>query len=161
MSSLDDYNLDDPSAAGAGLEYVSDRVADKWKRLATYFIDYFLLNIFFQILSAFIPQPDYTEVINPNDVFPVLMSYLGQLLIISSIVSFLYYALMEIYVGKTIGKMALKTKVVTLDGEKPTNIQILGRTLARFIPFEPFSFLGGQGIGWHDTLSGTRVIEDR
>jgi hypothetical protein len=34
----------------------------------------------------------------------------------------------------------------------------LGRSAARSIPFEPFSFLGGQPTGWHDRLSETRVV---
>jgi len=35
-----------------------------------------------------------------------------------------------------------------------------GRTLCRYIPFEPFSFLGNKPIGWHDSLSKTLVVKD-
>jgi hypothetical protein len=38
--------------------------------------------------------------------------------------------------------------------------QILGRTFSRFVPFEPFSFLGS-GHGWHDRWSDTRVVRTR
>jgi len=37
-------------------------------------------------------------------------------------------------------------------------LQVLGRNLARLIPFEPISFLGSTRTSWHDRLSGTRVI---
>jgi uncharacterized RDD family membrane protein YckC len=72
-----------------------------------------------------------------------------------------YYVLLEYYAqGKTLGKLLTGTKVVTEEGQHPTILNILGRTLARFIPFEPFSFLGN-GNGWHDSLSRTRVINVR
>lgn len=75
---------------------------------------------------------------------------------------FLYYVLIEmISGGKSFGKLITKTKVVTLDGGKPTLGQFLGRSAARFIPFEPFSFFGTPGKGWHDSLSKTLVIDEQ
>jgi type II secretory pathway pseudopilin PulG len=45
------------------------------------------------------------------------------------------------------------------DGRKPPLKNILGRSLARYIPFEPFSFLtGSHPMGWHDRLSDTLVV---
>ena len=71
-----------------------------------------------------------------------------------------YYMLTEGLFQRSLAKFITRTRVVTADGGRPTFGQILGRTLARFIPFEAFSFLGGHGfpIGWHDSLSGTRVV---
>ncbi|GAB5558329.1 MAG: hypothetical protein SchgKO_25420 [Schleiferiaceae bacterium] len=71
---------------------------------------------------------------------------------------FLYYSLMEHFFGKTIGKFLTSSKVVDANGEKPTFGRAAGRTLARFIPFEAFTFLGDNGL--HDSLSKTRVVED-
>jgi uncharacterized RDD family membrane protein YckC len=52
--------------------------------------------------------------------------------------------------------------VVRFDGNKPNVPQIIGRTFARFIPFEPFSVaFGSSNNGWHDSLSGTRVVSVR
>jgi len=68
-----------------------------------------------------------------------------------------YYVFFESIFNATPGKMVTKTRVVTLDGAKPSFGQILGRTLARFVPFEAFSFLGGNS-GWHDRWSKTRVV---
>ena len=41
------------------------------------------------------------------------------------------------------------------------NVDAEAQEAARFIPFEPFSFLGGGGNGWHDSLSGRRVVRVR
>ncbi len=70
----------------------------------------------------------------------------------------IYYMFFEAMFGRTPGKWVMRTKVVQLDGSDPTVVQILKRTLCRWIPFEPFSFLGSQPFGWHDSWSGTRVV---
>jgi uncharacterized RDD family membrane protein YckC len=72
-----------------------------------------------------------------------------------------YYIGLEAIAGRTVGKLITGTRVVRFDGHRPHFPQIIGRTAARFIPFEPFSFLGGSGYGWHDSLSGTRVVRVR
>jgi uncharacterized RDD family membrane protein YckC len=69
-----------------------------------------------------------------------------------------YYALSEALFGRTLGKLVTRTWVVNESGGKPTFAQILGRSAARSIPFEPFSFFGTEPTGWHDRLSGTRVV---
>jgi uncharacterized RDD family membrane protein YckC len=70
----------------------------------------------------------------------------------------LYYVAFEAIFGFTIGKMVTGTRVVTVDGHRPTFLQILGRTAARFVPIEPFSIFGSTLCGWHDRWSGTRVV---
>lgn len=67
-----------------------------------------------------------------------------------------YYLVFEGVWQRTPGKFILGTMVVNATGEKPSFGQILGRTLCRFIPFEPFSFLGREG--WHDSIPKTKVI---
>ena len=74
--------------------------------------------------------------------------------------AFLYYALFEIIFEKTPGKFLTKTRVVNLQGGKAEMGDILIRSLIRYIPFEPFSFLGTTPIGWHDKWSKTRVVRD-
>jgi uncharacterized RDD family membrane protein YckC len=74
----------------------------------------------------------------------------------------LYYIPQEALFGKTIGKMVTGTRVISNDGHAPTFGQIVTRTFCRMIPFEPFSFFGGgEPMGWHDTISETRVVRDR
>ena len=81
-------------------------------------------------------------------------------LVLSYFLMFLYYFVQEALWGRTLGKLITRTKVLTYEGDKPSFIQIVGRTLVRFVPFEAFSFLGGNGLprGWHDSWSGTKVI---
>ena len=71
----------------------------------------------------------------------------------------IFYCLFEGAAGRTPGKFALGTKVITLNGETPGFGTVLGRTLCRFIPFEPFSFLGNGPGGWHDSITKTRVVK--
>lgn len=73
-----------------------------------------------------------------------------------------YYILTEAVFQCSIGKLVTGTRVVNEFGQRATFGQIIGRSFARLIPFEAFSFLGGnKPVGWHDKLSGTRVIEVR
>ena len=73
----------------------------------------------------------------------------------------LYYLALEWLLGMTVAKLITRTRVVSENGRRPSFFQVLGRTACRLIPFEPFSFLGGDAIGWHDKLPRTRVISTR
>ena len=87
-----------------------------------------------------------------NLIVPVLMVF-------SFYMNPFYYLFCEGIWGRSIGKWITKTKVVRMDGEKPKFLQILGRSFARIIPFEAFSFLvSNNPIGWHDHLSKTLVV---
>lgn len=72
-----------------------------------------------------------------------------------------YFIGMDALFKRTVGKMITGTRVVMVNGGVPSFGQIIGRSFARIIPFEAFSFLGKIPCGWHDTLSGTRVIKSR
>lgn len=67
-----------------------------------------------------------------------------------------YYLLFEGLWSRTPGKLVFGTVVANDDLQKPSFLQIVKRTLCRFIPFEPFSFFGARG--WHDSISKTRVV---
>ena len=71
----------------------------------------------------------------------------------------LYYIILEGTTGRTIGKMIMKTKVVTLDGEKPTFGQAFIRTISRFVPFEFISDWMDDSVMWHDKWASTRVVK--
>jgi uncharacterized RDD family membrane protein YckC len=72
-----------------------------------------------------------------------------------------YYMFFEGVFGRSPGKLLTGTYVVNEDGTKPRFSQIVGRSLARFVPFEPLSFFGNSPTGWHDRWSGTRVVKIR
>lgn len=85
------------------------------------------------------------------------LNLFGQV-VLNLITQFLYYFVAETQFSRTLGKLVTKTKVINLQGEKPSVNQIIKRTLLRVIPFEPFSFLLNP-IGLHDKWSQTRVSE--
>ena len=72
-----------------------------------------------------------------------------------------YYLFFEATFGRTPGKLVTGTKVVDENGGPARFWQILGRTVARFAPFEPLSFFGSRATGWHDRWSHTCVVRVR
>jgi uncharacterized RDD family membrane protein YckC len=85
-----------------------------------------------------------------------IFSYLGMFKILDIAVVFAYFYGLENSLGQTVGKMITKTKVVNLDGGKPTTQQMLVRTFSRVIPLEPVLLIGGKWL--HDSFSQTRVV---
>jgi len=72
----------------------------------------------------------------------------------------IYYIFCESLFGRTLGKLITGTKVIDLEGKRPSFLTIMGRSFARIVPFEPLSFFGSSG-GWHDRWSETRVVDMR
>lgn len=101
-------------------------------------------------------------------IFAIAVGFLGVIaysedtgFVIGFIAFFTYHLIFESLFQQTIGKMFTGTKVVSVTGEKPTFLALIGRTFARYIPFEPLSFLfygSYPTMGWHDRLSGTLVV---
>ena len=118
-------------------------VSSTGRRLANYVLDYIGCFIFIFAIAFVLALTGLADKINST--------VLGLLLFFS------YYLLFEGIWARTPAKFITKTKVVMHDGSKPDFMHILGRTLARIIPFEPFSFFAGP-IGWHDSLSKTIVV---
>lgn len=124
-------------------------LASDKQRLANYLLDraaIFAAFFVFMIITeeTKYPVPESMEALAG---FILLMAYPAYLIICESVWQ------------RTLGKLASKTKVVDIHGNKPGFWRIVGRTFARLIPFEAFSFLGGKyPIGWHDSLSGTLVV---
>ena len=81
--------------------------------------------------------------------------------VVGALMVLVYYSFFETLFGRTPGKWITGTKVVNLNGTKPGFGRILGRTFARLVPFEAFSFLGGGDSGWHDKWSDTVVVDVR
>ena len=72
-----------------------------------------------------------------------------------------YYLMTEGIFARSVGKLITGCKVVNEKGDRPSFLQVLGRTFGRLIPFEAFSFLGADGRGWHDSISKTHVVKCR
>nr|WP_299388426.1 RDD family protein [Allomuricauda sp.] len=131
--------------------------ASAGKRFINYLVDYLfilglasLVGVVVALILSYVAPEKLTFFDQDNK----LLDYL-----FGGIVLCAYYIFFEGLTGRSIGKFFTKTKVVTENGEKPTFAMIVTRSLCRLIPFEVFSFLGKNAIGWHDTLSNTRVVE--
>jgi len=124
----------------------------KWVRLSNYIVDLLVIRLallrygIYPILRALYPVI-FTYTIDDIRYAPYL---------ISVVVFFIYYFGMEATTGLTFGKLITRTKVLTVDGCKPTTYDIFKRTLWRLVPFEPLSFFGT--TGWHDSQSKTSVV---
>ena len=82
-------------------------------------------------------------------------------LLLSIIYFFIYYVAQESFGGRTMGKLIMGTKALSMDGAPLSFGQVLGRTAWRFMPFEGCSLIfGGDGelLAWHDRMPGTQVV---
>jgi len=121
-----------------------------WRRFGTYLIDvvcnYVVMIILVMALVLVLGQSS----------IELLDGLAGNL--IGVVLMVIYYIGFELVFARTPGKFLLGTIVVDEKGNKPTPGQIIGRSFARLIPFEPFSCIGDQSRGWHDSMSKTYVV---
>lgn len=80
-------------------------------------------------------------------------------LIAFTIFRFVYYLFFETVFSATPAKYFTETKVISDEGEALKFSAVLGRTAARFVPFESLSFIFNYA-GWHDRWSGTAVVKE-
>jgi uncharacterized RDD family membrane protein YckC len=134
------------------------KVASKGKRILNLLIDsvsYYVFALLVGLLLGFAGAGELLSKISKS--YDTLFGYA----IIAA-----YYLLFEGIFQKTIGKFITRTKVVMRkDGSKPDFKHICYRTFSRFIPFDALSFLFSSSenvekSGWHDSLSGTIVVEN-
>lgn len=127
-------------------------IASSGKRFANYLIDtigYLILCFIIGIYIAF-TSPELLDRISKEK------SLTGY--VFSFLCFYFYYFGLEALTGMTLGKLITGTKVVNEEGLKPGIMDLALRTICRFIPFEPLSLLGEDKLGWHDTLSKTKVV---
>ncbi len=136
---------------------ILNRTASQGKKFANYLIDLIFFIIFSFIYGSVLGI--LFAIISPSllSIFEQDNKLINYALGLTA--GMIYYSILEATTGKTIAKFITKTKVVNSKGEKPEFGTILIRSLCRFIPFEPFSFLGSDNSGWHDKLSKTIVVE--
>jgi uncharacterized RDD family membrane protein YckC len=126
-------------------------------RMINYLFDMLGIGLLVNGVTLVMTEMGYGALLTDDNGDPLL----GFPLIITVYsVNFAYYCMLEGLTGRTLGKFISGTYVVTADGLKPDFLTILGRTLCRFIPFEPLSFLFGD-LGFHDRFSKTRVVRDQ
>ncbi len=125
-------------------------VSNRSTRFLHFFIDrvYITLMIFSSGVYFFTSRYGF----GGNDLYPII----GYFMII--IVPFFYYTICEAGFKQTLGKVLSGAYVRSANGQSPGFGKILGRSLCRYIPFEPFSFLSDPMAKWHDSISGTDVF---
>ena len=127
--------------------------AERWRRLVTYVIDSFAFFFLAAIVGALLALGVGDEAVERLEGVPDFV--LTQALVL------VYYAALEGATGRTVGKLLMGTRVVNEDGNPPSFRQILGRTLARLIPFEALAIFGEEIRTWHDSLANTYVVKCR
>ena len=126
--------------------------AGRGRRFLTFVVDYVCY-----LLVAFLIGVFMTLAFGPHSM--AFLDTTGGNLLFSLGLFFGYYLAFEASTGRTPGKYVTGTVVVDARGGRPRFTQVLGRTAARMIPFEAFTFFGEVGV--HDRLPGTRVVMAR
>ena len=90
---------------------------------------------------------------------PQFMHILQLQAVATVIMNIIYYFPLEAFSSGTFGKLLTDTRVIKTNGLKITPMDALLRAFCRCIPFNGISFLFTNGVGWHDSLTKTRVIK--
>lgn len=152
-NNLEHHSLEENHSIFEGLTTFEE--ANKWTRLANYFIDEFIIvTIYYTIIAI--------SLFVFFDALFISQSVLLLFHITTNLsIHFFYYFLFEKFTqGKTPGKYATRTKVVTIDNQIPHSDLLMKRSLSRLIPFDAFSFIGENRRGWHDSISKTKVVKE-
>lgn len=135
---------------GNGETYtLTAKKASKGQRFLHYLIDPIVIILIFSRYIYILSDRFQTTVNLENEESKLMLVFL--------IISILYYLFFEGIFKTTPGKYLTQTIVVSLGKERVSFGQILGRTFARKIPLEPFSFFGR--LGWHDMFPKTTVVQ--
>lgn len=137
---------------------ILQKTAGKGKRFANFLLDwvfYLIFSFIFGLLLGIVLVLVSPESASNFEADNFLLDFSVGL-----VAAMIYFTTLETLTGRTIAKFITKTRVVRENGEKPGFGTIFIRSLCRFIPFEPLSFLFSDSSGWHDRFSKTIVIED-
>lgn len=128
--------------------------ASKWLRFANFIIDYIAVNLLIFIIAFILGD---LGLLSAEIAESRILNY-----IVFVVIGFPYYAIFEYTTkGKTLGKYVTNTKTVSEDDGEINLSTVLIRSISRFIPFNPLSFLGSNSTGWHDSISKTKVIKEQ
>ena len=118
-----------------------------FRRIIGFYIDGILIGIFISI-----------GLINLFPTFPYKYFEFYILNFIVILIWLSYFIIFEYYFQRTPAKYILKLRVVNVDGNKASLIQIIQRNLAKLIPLEYVSYKNQSW--WHDRWSKTKVLDD-
>jgi uncharacterized RDD family membrane protein YckC len=142
----------------SGVDKSEIDLASPWKRFGAIFVDGLLINFPLYLIIMFVSFSAASQGSEPHP----LLSFAGIPLMF---VQFIYEGLMlSLKDGQTVGKMALKVKVVRPDGSSISGGQAWGRAAMKLVlgclwivDYIP-AFFTKEKTTLHDMVAGTRVI---
>lgn len=150
---MDEFQIETAQNVG-----INQNVASIGDRIFGYLIDSAVILLY--SISAILLLT--TLNLDPGDTWAIYL--------LVSLPAFLYYVLLETFFdGKTIGKMLMKTRVVKLDGSKPSFANYFVRWILRIVDVALTSgggavvtiLLKGNGQRIGDIAAGTTVISEK
>ncbi|WP_109126232.1 RDD family protein [Dyella sp. C11] len=174
------YTPATPYASNAGAVASLTDYAGFWKRVGSYIIDGIVLWVPNMILSSMLgadhAAETYTQAIHAANSDPQLMiqamdTYmhaLGPALFAQTLLSWLYFSLMESSsLQATLGKLALGIRVTDMEGKRISFLRATGRYFAKILSVLTF-FVGFLMVAWtqrkqglHDLIAQTLVLNGR
>jgi uncharacterized RDD family membrane protein YckC len=131
------------------------RLATSGKRFVTFLIDRVATLGLVYLVASLITE------FASLDIRVQLSEIPGIDYILSYIIYYLFYVVLEGTTGRSLGKFITGTKVLSSNYERASLLQIMGRSLVRLVPFEQFSILFGKEGMWHDQASNTITVDMR
>ncbi|WP_456439967.1 RDD family protein [Psychroserpens sp.] len=137
---------------------IQQNVANLGDRMLAYLIDTLVIGFYFFVMIMIMVSLELDN------------SDLWALWLLVSLPAFLYYVLMETFWnGQTIGKRTMKTRVVKLDGSKPSFANFFVRWILRVVDVALTSgglavltiLIRGNGQRVGDIAAGTTVISEK
>ncbi len=120
----------------------NDMVVSLWRRAFAYVIDLIIISF-----VIFVPLKGFFEDV-PEGEFEAVLSYFSQyqtfslnffiVSFIAALLTVLYWALLEFYLSQSVGKMAMKIKVVDVNGRKMNFRQCFLRNVTKVSTFVLF-----------------------
>ncbi len=141
-----------------------------WKRIAAFFIDFFLLDFvigspFQKIIGKYLPMSSFSEAYAYYQSSPETFASLSIIMVAYGLLALLYFSILEYKTGQTIGKMLLKVKVEA-DHQNYFLYLIRSMFLLFLFPFmlliiiDPvFMMFNKEGRRLSEILSKTRTVE--
>jgi len=123
---------------------IKPRRVDKYKRFIHFVVD----SIIYTLFASSQLGLSFRENIDGSVFNLFVLIVLGMM----------YYFVFELVLGSTPGKYLTGSKVILNDQSPLKSVNILIRTISRYIPFE-LLFALFQTAPWHDNISGTSVVD--
>ena len=172
-SSEQGWGTSDASTESKDAQPVRLVLASRWQRFGGYAVDCLTLSVLQTILAIVslrlrFETPSWFEdslyPVEPPSLFGILAGWF--ILLVGPL---LYFWLMTgLNDGRTLGKMAVGTKVVNEDGESPSLLtafmrEVIGKFISRIVLGLGFIWIlfDPKFQGWHDKIASTYVIKAR